>query len=304
MNAYRLNPELVTFLVSKKPDTNQVTIEGYRSNLVLLFKNLTGKSKYDFNMDELNTFTPQQMIDSVVNSKKSNSYERNMLCAIRAYTGDEDVVKIITAIGQREKQIAKIPEATEAIKEHHMSREELDAKYEELKAIADPLWKSTDLENDFQKVQDFVMYCLVCGRFIAPRRTTDWITMKLSNIDLEKDNHIAGRTFVFHQYKTSKHLGTQIIDIPPELYKIIKKWQKFNRLEDMFVGRDFHPMNSSVYAKHLNTIMGGKDSHGKSTNNFRHIYLTNKYSNLLDLSEDMENMGSSINVAHHYIKKI
>ena len=301
MNAYRLNPELVKFLIQKKPDTNAVTIEGYRSNLVLLFKNLTGKSKYEFSMDELNTFTPQQMMDSIINSKKSNSYERNMLCAVKAYTGDADVTKLITEIGIRTKELAKNTEATESIKEHHMSQEQLDAKYEELKAIADPLWKSTDLEKDFHKVQDFVMYCLVCGKFIAPRRTQDWITMKLGNIDLEKDNHIEGRTFVFHQYKTCKYLGTQIIDIPPELYRIIRKWVRFNRLEDLVVGNNFKPMNGSEYAKRLNNIMGGP---GQSTNNFRHIYLTNKYSNLLDLTEDMENMGSSIAHASYYIKKV
>jgi hypothetical protein len=294
----------VTFLMSRKPDAGAVTIENFRSSLVLIFKNLTGKSKYDFSMDELNTFTPQQMTECIINAKKSNAYVRTMLCAVKAYTGDTEVTKLITATSNAEREIAKIPEATEAIKEHHMSQEELDAKYEELKAIADPLWNSTSLDTDFQKVQDFVMYCLVCGKFIAPRRTQDWITMKLGNIDLDKDNHIEGRTFVFHQYKTSKHLGTQIIDIPPELYRIIRKWVRFNKLEDMFVGSDFKPMNASVYAKHLNTIMGGKDSHGKSTNNFRHIYLTNKYSNLLDLSEDMENMGSSEKAAHHYIKKV
>jgi len=43
---------------------------------------------------------------------------------------------------------------------------------------------------------------------------------------------------------------------------------------------------------------------GYSTNTFRHSYLTNKHSNNLDLKKDLENMGSSVGVAHRYIKKI
>lgn len=304
MNAYRLNPELVAFLISKKPDANATTIENFRSSLVLLFKNLTHKTKYDFSMDELNTFTSQQMIDCVLNAKKSDAYIRTMFCAIKAYTGDEDITKLITQTSNIEKEKSKKAEASEYIKLNHLTSEQIDLKYEELKNIAEPLWDASSWDmSDFIKIQNYVMYCLVCGKFIAPRRTSDWTKMKLKNI-IHTDNCIREHTFVFKQFKNSKKLPSQIIDIPPELYAILQRWEKFNRLDYLLLTDNLIPMSSSVYCEHLNALMDGPGTHGKSTNTFRHIYLTNKYSNIIDLDKDMENMGSSKNVAHYYIKKI
>ena len=64
--------------------------------------------------------------------------------------------------------------------------------------------------------------------------------------------------------------------------------------------------NKSSNDEKLNNIMGvpsGKTA-GYSTNTYRHIYLTNKHSNNIELKQDMINMGSSMYDTKYYIKKI
>jgi integrase len=160
--------------------------------------------------------------------------------------------------------------------------------------------------DDFQKIQSFVMYCLVCGRWICPRRSQDWIRFKIRNFDTDVDNWLDKKVFVFNQFKTSKHTGQQRVDCPPELYRILRKWIRFNKLDYLFVNVKLEPLTSVSYGQKLCSIWGappGK-TNGYGTNQFRHIYLTNKYANTLDLQDDMKNMGSSIDCAKYYIKKI
>jgi integrase len=298
---------LKQLLITRKPDASETTIKGYVNNINLLYKNMTGENV--FNKEKFDAFTTDELTDCIMNEgqTKSKAYLRNMLSALKAYRGDPSLTKLITDNSNSEKIDADNTEATEYIKNHHLTPEIIENKFNELKTIADGLWDRTDLEfEDFQQLQQFVMYCLVCGKYIAPRRSQDWIKMKIRNIDLDTDNYIDKKSFVFNQFKTAKHTGTQIIDIPPELYRIIRKWIRFNRFEYLFVNVKLEPLTPVSYAQKLNNIMGVKSGRtgGYSTNNWRHVYLTNKYSNTLDLEDDLKAMGSDNRNAKYYIKKV
>lgn len=295
--------ELEQLLKKNKPDASKKTMNNYISNLNLLYKNITGEKGY-FNIEKFNKFTTEELVDCINKHGvgKSHSYVRNLLSSLKAYNLDKSLTKFITDSSNAEKAEYSIPEATEAVKSHHLTPEMLDAKYLELETKSNPLWKKTDWTmDDFQTLQHYVMYCIVSGRWIAPRRSQDWVHFKLRNINLDSDNYIDGKNFVFNTYKTSKQKGQQIIPIPEELYKIIKKWVRFNQLEYMFVNSELKPLTATTFGQNLNKIMGGT---GFGTNCFRHCYLTNKYENILDLEKDMTAMGSGLNEARHYIKKL
>lgn len=299
--------ELQQLLKRNKPDSSEKTMKEYISNLNLLYKNMTGDK--GFNMENFNKFTTDELVQCInkEGATKSHSYTRNMLSALKAYSGDKTLTKPITEASLAEKENYENREASESTKSHHLTPEIIEEKYKELEERSIPLWIKKEWNmDDFQNLQEFIMYNIVCGKWIAPRRSQDWIHFKLRNINLDTDNYIDGKNFVFNQFKTSKHLGKQVIPIPDELYRIIRKWVRFNQLDYMFVTSELKPLTSNSFGQKLNHIMGVKAGRtgGYGTNNWRHVYLTNKYSNTIDLEDDMEAMGSSIGCAKCYIKKV
>lgn len=298
--------EIKAFVKKQKPEISEKTLTGYASNLRLLYKSIFPEDK-SFDVDKLLSKDVNEYIEFVKSQNKSSSYVRNMLSALQVVFKNKELTKAITKNSDEEKVVAENQEATPYIKSHHLTQEQIDAKYDELKTIADGLWEKTPWTmDDFQKLQQYVMYCLISGRWIPPRRSRDWYDFKLRNIDLEKDNYLDGKVFVFNSYKTSKATGQQRVQCPPELYRILRKWIRFNKLPWLFVNVKLEPLTAVSYGQKLNNIMGVPSGRtgGYSTNTFRHIYLTNKYSNTLDLKQDIKDMGSSMVDAKYYIKKI
>lgn len=304
----KVNPSqvFIDVLLKKRPDLSPKTLAGYADNLKLLYYKVFPE---DYNID-LNKFSSkdlQDYTDFIIAENKSNSYVRNMLCALKCYTDAPDLIPYITKASLDASTEADDPTATEYINNHHLTPEMLENKFNELQAEVEPLWTKKDWNmDDFQKLQSFVMYCLVCGKFIPPRRSQDWIRFKIRNFDTDVDNWLDKKVFVFNQFKTSKRTGQQRIDCPPELYRILRKWIRFNELDYLFVNVKLEPLTSVSYGQKLCSIWGAKTgkTNGYGTNQMRHIFLTNKYANTLDLENDMVSMGSSINCAKYYIKKI
>jgi len=298
--------EIKAFVKKQKPEISEKTLHGYALCLNQLYRKIFPDDK-DIDMSKFFEHPVEFYVDWVNNQGKSKSFIRNMLSAIQVVLKNKDLTKAITKNSDEEKEEALNPEATPYVKEHHLTPAQIDTKYNELKAITDPLWDKKDWTmSDFMKLQHYVMFCLVCGKFIAPRRSKDWYMFKLRNIDLEKDNYLDGKVCVLNSFKTAKATGQQRINVPSELYRILRKWIRFNKLPWLFVTNKLEPLNAVTYNQHLNNIMGvpSGESDGWSSNTWRHIYLSNKYSNTIDLKQDMKDMGSSLGVAHHYIKKI
>lgn len=294
------------FVKKQKPEISEKTLHGYALCLNQLYRKIFPDDK-DIDMSKFFEHPVEFYVDWVNAQGKSKSFIRNMLSSIQVVLKNKNLTKAITQNSDKERIESENPEATPYVKEHHLTQEQIEGKYNELKTISDGLWdKSPWTMDDFMKLQQYVMFSLVCGKFIAPRRSKDWYMFKLRNIDLEKDNYLDGKVFVFNSFKTAKTKGQQRIPVPPELYRILRKWIRFNKLPWLFVTVKLEPLNAVTFNQKLNNIMGvpSGESQGWSTNSFRHIYLTNKFSNTLDLKKEMESMGSSVSVAHLYIKKI
>lgn len=176
--------------------------------------------------------------------------------------------------------------------------DEVIEKYEELKKIAEPIFKLKRItEKQYFTLQNYILLSLYT--MIPPRRSLDYADFKLRNIDENKDNYMLrhGKTknskssFVFNSYKNSSRLGKQVISIPKELASLIDKWGKINAGEYLLSTAEFKPITQTRIASMLNKIFGKKIS----TSMLRHIYLTEKFGDvdLEDLHETTEAMGNS-----------
>jgi integrase len=156
---------------------------------------------------------------------------------------------------------------------------------------------------DLQEIQNYIILCVLSGRYIPPRRSKDYVDFKIANIDKEKDNYIEKKTMVFNSYKTAKTYMKQELPIPIELMKILNKWIKVNPLDYLFFDSNWHKLSNVKLNQRLNKIFGKK----ASVNQMRHTYLSNKYKDTIqlnkDMAEDMKNMGSSMAQQQIYIKE-
>jgi hypothetical protein len=143
---------------------------------------------------------------------------------------------------------------------------------------------------------------LVGGLFVPPRRSLDYTNFKIKHIDPEL-NYLEKKTLIFNSYKTAKLYGKQIIECPPPLLKILKKWISINPTEWLLFDSKGQKLTPVKLNQRLNKIFG----EGKSINALRHCYLTDKYEDTIkinqDLNTDMKKMGSSMGVSNVYIKK-
>jgi len=138
---------------------------------------------------------------------------------------------------------------------------------------------------------------------IPPRRSKDYVDFKIKNVDKDKDNYLEKGKLVFNSYKTAKTYGRQEVAIPKELSAILNKWIKVNPTDYLLFDTNMNPLSSVKLNQRFNRIFDGKKV---SVNNIRHSYLTDKYAENMKtqkaMATDMQQMGTSTNMATNYIK--
>lgn len=151
---------------------------------------------------------------------------------------------------------------------------------DELKAEAEPLWKKDTLSpRQFQTLQDYVIMSLYT--FIPPRRSLDYCSLKLKNFDdvtiKSEDNYLVIPKnksklsyIVFNKYKNKSRLGSQQVEIPNILKKLLLKWNEKNPHNHCIVNSKGNPINQQFLVKILNRIFGDT----VSCNLLRHSFIT------------------------------
>ena len=136
---------------------------------------------------------------------------------------------------------------------------------------------------------------------IVPRRSLDYALLKIRNFEKD-DNYYSKGKLYFSKYKTAAKYGQQVVDVPKDLDKLVKKWVKINPTDDFLFSSNKHPLTSSQIARILNKAFGKP----ASVDAMRHIFLTHYYKDTPALS-DMESlataMGHGTNQALLYVKK-
>jgi hypothetical protein len=283
--------EISKQLKISRPNLSDSSIKTYTSLLQTVYNNI-------FKKDKIN-MTDFKNIDKILNHLKNIKpvTRKTILSALYVLTKNDDYkINMLEDIKENDI-IQEKQEKTETQKNNWLETDKLNETLEELKNKALHAYKT----KDYQTIQQYILIALLSGKYIPPRRAKDYTEFKIKNITTN-DNYIKGNKLYFNNYKGSDKKGTQIIDIPLELKRILTKWIKLNPTDYLFFDTHNNKLSNVTLNQRLNKIFGSKIS----VNAMRHTFLTDKHKdtvkNIDELKKDMKMMGSSIIQARVYIK--
>jgi len=290
-----------------KPTISAGSLKTYNSLLRSIYTNVFGKDKDP----DIKNFTNHKEIMDFLDGKAYGTRKTYLAALVCIAPHIEDYRKqMLTDIKEYSTEISK-SEMTDKLENSAIGKDEIDKIAADLKSNAEVLMKKkTRTISDLMEIQNYVLLSLYHGH-VVPRRALDYTELKFQNFDREKDNYIdlKKNKFVFNIYKTAKKMGetlkgTQDLDIPPALKKILVKWIGLipNGTDHVFFNAKIEPLSNVTLNQRLNAIFGGK----KSVNALRHFYLTSKYKDLMvaneKMADEMNEMGSSSAQAKVYVK--
>jgi hypothetical protein len=287
-------------LIENRPNLSKSSVKTYTSILMNLYSSVYGDNEIT-----LKNFNNTNKIIKYLDDKEPN-VRKTILSSLFVLT-DNPIYKdhMLKDIEKYNDEI-KLQQKTSTQKENWLESEKLNEKinsYEKLSKMAYKHIMNDDKKNVFyQTIQDYIILCLLGGKYIPPRRAKDYTEFKIKNISVNDDNYIKGNNLYFNKYKGSESKGTQILNIPIGLKKILTKWIKINPTEYLLFDSKFNKLSNITLNQRLNKIFNGKIS----INALRHTYLTDKHKDTLKdmdkLDEDLKKMGSSMLQAKTYIK--
>jgi len=293
-----MTEQLKALIIKNKPNISESSVKTYLSILKNLYINIFKDDKMDIsNFDnsdkilssikDLEPNKSKTILEALVVITDNKKYREQMLKDIEVYKSDES------------KQLKNDKQS-----DSWVDTSEINDIYEALDKNVKILYKKKDLSmTDLQEIQNYIILCVLSGKFIPPRRSKDYVDFKIKGIDQEKDNYISKKTMVFNSYKTAKTYQRQEIPIPPELMKILNKWIKVNPTEYLLFDTNGKKLTNVKITQRLNKIFGKK----ASVNQMRHTYLSDKYQDTIklnkEMADDMKAMGSSRSQEAIYIKK-
>jgi len=282
----------------KRPNLSKNSVQTYGSIIKTVFNKAFNDEEFDEKklnevkkileaLKDINPRTRKTMLSALVVMTDNKAYKDIMLKDIDTYNKEED------------KQVKN-----EKQEENWVDNKEIDDLLTLLEKEAKYTYKkSNPTASDYQQVQNYIILCLMGGKYIPPRRSKDYVDFKIKNIDKEKDNYIDKNKFVFNSYKTAKYYGKQEIEIPKALKPIITKWIKYNPTDYLLFDTKMKQLSNVKLNQRLNKLFDKK----ASVNALRHTYLSEKYGHSIDerneMKKDFEAMGSSDIQEKNYIKK-
>lgn len=159
--------------------------------------------------------------------------------------------------------------------------------------------KKMYIPKELQIIRNYILFQLISGRHFPPRRSLDWIAMKIQNINQDTDNYIDVHDFVFNKYKTAYKFGQQRIHIPDELYELLQSYIKITPYEYLIPTNTGKMYQNSNFNFLINEIM--ETVHGSGSTPFRKAFLQTNFGNIVKLQDTMTAMSSSKNVVNSYI---
>lgn len=212
----------------------------------------------------------------------------------------------------RKKMMEDVVETAEMKSTHEPNQKQIDNKITQteitallhlLKNEAEQIYKTKNYtQENLLKLQNYVLICLFCGKWIPPRRSLDWCKFLIRPNDKSNDNFLDENSFVFNTYKTSSTYGEQRVEIPNALLKIVKKYISVipSTQDYLFFTLSNKPLSSITLNQRFNSLFPTKKI---SVNQFRHLFLSRKYQKNVELDQDLKNMGTSKSMLTTYIQK-
>lgn len=288
-------------IIMARPHLSKQSVSTYTSILKNLYIKVFGDdTDIDFNkfidtkkiLDHLKTLEPNKrktILSALVILTDKKEYRDQMLDDIQSYNEEQHKQE------KSDKQTASWVDGSDI-------KQLLDNIEKQVKLIYK---KSSYSMADYQDIQNYIILCLLGGVYIPPRRSKDYVDFKIKNIDKTKDNYLLKDKLIFNSYKTAKTYGQQVITVPPELLKILRKWIKCNPTDYLLFDINNHQLSNVKLNQRLNKLFGDKKV---GVNQLRHTFLSDKYQSTIkannDMAKDMKDMGSSTIQEKIYIKKI
>jgi hypothetical protein len=280
-----------------RPNLSQGSLKTYTSILKNLHKKIFNKEIEKTDFDEHKKIL--EYLQDVPSNKR-----KTILSALVVLTDKNEYRKMMNDdVSNYNKEIEK-QEKSETQQDNWIETNQIREVFDNLENDAKILFKKSNKTNaDMQQIQNYVIIALLGGIFIPPRRSLDYCSMKIKNINKDEDNYINKNKFVFNKYKTAKTYGQQELEIPQQLKNILNRWITINDADYLLRDKNGNQMTSIKLNQYMNRIFGGKKI---AVNSMRHTYLTDKYKQTSEenkkLAKDMSEMGSSTNMADTYIK--
>jgi integrase len=251
---------------------------------------------------------PKKILEKIKDYKLTT--QRNILIAIVSVLKNlgNDLYKsyydLMIEYNKKIEDGNKNNEKTETQKNNWMEFKDVENKFNELKS------KLKGSSNISENMYDNYLNAVVLGLYVLtpPRRNKDYLLMKVSKDGKNMNDKynwldIKKKQFIFNNYKTDKTYGQQIVDIPTELFELIKKYLKYKKDGDNYLLVKFNGnklTSDNSITRLLNKIFGKNIS----SSMLRHIYLTNRFK---DVNKEMQDtalkMGHSVFQQKDYIKK-
>lgn len=296
-----LENKIIDFM--KKADLSESSIKTYMGN----FRKLNGKLQ----IKNLNFIkNPDDVLEKL--SGLQNTTIRNYMiaiCTILKHFPDKKKLynkyyEILKRMNKKFEDDAKKNEMTDKQKENFIEWDDVKEIYEELKKKVGDIKNVT--KEKYNTILDFVILSLYV--LIPPRRNKDWLEMKIvkdkKDADDVKFNYFVldDKKFIFNNYKTAKTEKGHVMDVPDDLFDVLKYYLKHRPHDNEFLLVNYNGdriNNVNGITIRLNKIFGKKIS----SSMLRHIYLTFKYGDTLNnMKEDSKNMSHSIEMQKQYIK--
>lgn len=289
--------DIKELLKINRPTLSASSVKTYDS----IIRSLHNKVFNTKNVD-VNNFNDVERVLNYLSDVPS-SKRKTILSALFVLNGKEEYrVAMSEDIREYDEEISK-QEKTESQRENWITSEEINEMLNEFEMKSKAIYKKDEKTiADLRTVRNYVILCLLSGKFIQPRRSLDYVNFKIRDINRETDNYLDKNELVFNSYKTSKTYGRQTLKIPTKLKNILLKWIAINPTDYLLFDSNLNQMSSVKLNQTLNKLFGKRIS----VNALRHSYLTEKYAETSrqtkELENDMKAMGSSKNVAVNYIK--
>jgi hypothetical protein len=294
-------------LKENRPTLSDSSLRTYTSILSNLYKKVYPDTELDLakfqNQKKFLTF----MKDTDGSKRKTYLSALVVLCP-----SCEQYAEQMNKDGQAYKALQKQQIKTDKQKENWVEQDELSDIMTNLENEANKVFKMKNpTMTELQVAQNYIILCLVSGKYIPIRRSLDWTELMISDYDIENENHLSmskkGWKFIFNVYKTHRFHDDQEVAIPANLKKILTKWLKLlekvcPNATHLLIDNKCGKLTPTKITQRLNAVFGKK----ASINILRHSFISHKYKDMPSLTEletEAEAMGHSLKEHLEYIKK-
>lgn len=291
--------KLIERLKENKPNISVSTIKTYCS----LLKSFFNKHHPKDTELNINWFDKQEELIALLSEKPASTRKTTYAALIAISKDNEQYKKALLDDGKTYQEFIDTQTKTDKQEENWKSFDEIKQIYESAQNVVKPLLnKKSQLDaKEYNQVQDFIILSLTSGYWFSPRRSSDWIYMKIKDVNKTDDNFIEKNKFVFNKYKTAKFYDKQEVEIPKGLKLILNKYIKINPYDYLITDNTGKPLSAPRLTQKLNGIFGNKIS----TSMLRHIYLTSKLKDapaIKELQNLAAEMGNSPTQVMEYVK--